>query len=40
LRISDWRWVSPVTAAPRAKDRPWCGGSGVRSTRENRGCRP
>src|ERR1700733_7716533 len=34
LRISDWRWVRPVTTIPRGRRRPWCDRSGIRSTRQ------
>src|SRR5947209_3496701 len=34
LRISFWRWVRPVITAPRTEYASWCGGSGIRSTRQ------
>src|ERR1700733_3758111 len=35
FRISDWRWDRPVTMAPWANEAaPWCGRSGIRSTRQ------
>src|SRR4051812_48643715 len=33
LRISAWRWVSPVTAMASSQEAAWCGGSRVRSMR-------
>src|SRR6478735_5032098 len=34
LRISAWRWVSPVTIAASGESEAWCGGSRRRSMRE------
>src|SRR5216684_6248459 len=34
LRFSFWRWVRPVMTAPRTEGASWCGGSGIRSTRQ------